>query len=83
MRLRVKLQFMGEFSGEACGKFCVAFSKATADPTRGALVAARTRRNLLFGVFFFAKLFSLRLWYQRKKRVSDLKSLFVESNSPT
>jgi len=31
------------------------FQKATAHPTRGALVAVRTRRNLLIGVFFFAK----------------------------
>ena len=36
------------------------FQKATADPTCEALVAVRRRRNLLIGVFFFAKLFSLR-----------------------
>ena len=41
------------------GSFRPPFSKGGADPTRGALVAARTRRNLLFGVFFFAKRESL------------------------
>ena len=59
------------------------FQKATANPTRGALVAARTRRNLSCGVFFFAKLFSLRLYCQRKKRVNDLKRLCVERGTPT
>ena len=67
----------------SCGKFFRRFfQKATAHPTRGALVAARTRRNLLIGVFFFAKLFSLRLYCQRKKRVSNLKRLCVERGTP-
>ena len=58
------------------------FPKGGADPTRGALVAARTRRNISCGVFFFAKLFSLRLYCQRKKRVSDLKRFCVERGTP-
>ena len=78
-----KLMFMGDFATKPVGKFCVAFPKATAHPTRGALVAARTRRNLLIGVFFFAKLFSLRLYCQRKKRINDLKMLCVERGPPT
>ena len=63
-------------------RVCSFFQKATAHPTRGALVAARTRRNISCGVFFFAKLFSLRLYCQRKKRVSNLKRLCVERGTP-
>ena len=74
--------FVGDFTAKPVESFASLFSKATADPTRGALVAARTRRNLLIGVFFFAKLFSLRLYCQRKKRVSDLKRLWVERGTP-
>ena len=70
------------FVAKPVGKFCVAFSKATAHPTRGALVAARTRRNLLIGVFFFAKLFSVRLYCQRKKRVSALERHCIEKGTP-
>ena len=67
----------------SCGKFFRRFfQKATAHPTRGALVAARTRRNISCGVFFFAKLFSLRLYCQRKKRVIDLERLCVERGTP-
>jgi hypothetical protein len=53
------LGFSARLQGEAFSKFCVAFSKATAHPTRGALVAARTRRNILLRAFFFAKRESL------------------------
>ena len=47
------------------------FQKATADPTRGALVAS-AEAKLLCTRFFFAKLFSLRFLCQRKKRINDL-----------
>jgi hypothetical protein len=70
-----KLGFIGDFTAMSFESFRPPFSKGGANPTRGALVAARTRRNLLFGVFFFAKLFSLRLWSQRKKRTNNYKSL--------
>ena len=46
-------------------------------------VGRRARRNLSYGVFFFAKLFSLRLWSQRKKRTNDLsKPLWGKGNPP-
>jgi hypothetical protein len=51
-------------SREPKGVFCVAFSKATAPR-----VVARCRlRKPAIRRFFFAKLFSLRLLFQRKKR---------------
>ena len=46
------------------------FSKGGADPTRGALVAS-AEAKLLLRHFFFAKLFSLGLGCQRKKRTNS------------
>ena len=74
---------MGDVTANLLGKFCVAFSKATAHPTRGALVARRNERNIFFRHFFFAKLFSLCLWYQRKKRAMNLDlPLWRKGNPP-
>ena len=50
------------------GKFLIElFSKSSRGGGRGALLAARRRRNSL-GVFFLPSLFLLRQWCQKKKR---------------
>ena len=58
--------FVGDFAAKPVEKFCVAFSKATAHPTRGALVAARTRRNILHALFFLLSFFFCAYFAKRK-----------------
>jgi hypothetical protein len=62
--------------------FSVAFFKKRPLIQRAERWSPPQRRNLFFGVFFFAKLFSLRLWSQRKKRISDLENACVERGTP-
>ena len=65
------LQFNGEINVVCLKVFTSLFSKSDRR-SNARSVGRRARRNLLYGVFFFAKLFSLRLWSQRKKRTIDL-----------
>ena len=62
--------------------FYVAFFKKRPPIQRAERWSPPQRRNLLFGVFFFAKLFSLRLWSQRKKRVNNVENACVERGTP-
>ena len=75
MRLPFGLSYKLGVSGEAppfrakqFKSFGQAFSKACADPTRGALVAARKRRILSFGIFFLLSFF---FWASCIKRKSE------------
>ena len=56
-------------------------SKATANPTRGALVAPRKARNLLFGAFLLLA-FLLRLQHQKKSGKRLKISLLRKGNPP-
>ena len=65
------------------GSFRPPFSKGGADPTRGALVAARTRRNLLFRRVLFCQAFFFVPLVSKKK--ADIKfkfALLYKGNPP-
>jgi hypothetical protein len=79
---RYKLQFVGEGRSVFAVKGFASLSQKRPPIQRAERWSPPQRRNLLFGVFFFAKLFSLRLWSQRKKRVSDSKNTCVERGTP-
>ena len=54
------------------------FSKSDRPSNARSVGRASQGAKQIHGVFFFAKLFSLRLWYQRKKRIMSLDGLNVE-----
>ena len=60
--------------------FAQAFSKACR--SRRDRRSPPQRRNIPFGVFFFAKLFSLRLLPQRKKRIKTEEKHRIERGPP-
>jgi hypothetical protein len=65
------------------GKFLRRFlKKATADPTREALVARRNERNTPFGAFLLLA-FLLRLLHQKKSGNRFKESLYRERGTPT
>jgi hypothetical protein len=68
---------------EACERFFRRiFQKATANPTRVALVAARTWRNSSFGAFLLLA-FLLRLLRQKKSGKRFIICLWRERGTPT